>query len=144
MKSYFNSQALIFPLTLYVEIELLQNSLFKFYSASTFPLTFDIFGCNCHGNWVPARYVYRWPHICSGSIETSTISRSLKVQLRACISGVMSWSYKFKLVIQVTKSQYLNSLNRSGHGKRCLAHFVLIFEAILCNRKANCRGINVF
>ena len=94
MKSYFNSQALIFPLTLYVEIELLQNSLFKFYSASTFPLTFDIFGCNCHGNWVPARYVYRWPHICSGSIETSTISRSLKVQLRACISGVTGWSYK--------------------------------------------------
>ena len=41
-------------------------------------------------------------------------------------------------------AQYLNSLNRSGHGKRCLAHFVLIFEAILCNKKANCRGIYVF
>ena len=45
---------------------------------------------------------------------------------------------------EICTSQYLNSLNRSGHGKRCLAHFVLIFEAILCNRKANCRGINVF
>ena len=41
-------------------------------------------------------------------------------------------------------AQYLNLRNKSGHGKRCLAHFVLIFEAILCNKKANCGGINVF
>ena len=81
MKSYFNSQALIFPLTLYVEIELLQNSLFKFYSASTFPLTFDIFGCNCQGIGYLLNMFIDGPHICSGSIETSTISRSLKVQL---------------------------------------------------------------
>ena len=45
---------------------------------------------------------------------------------------------------ELIKPQYLNSLNRSGLSKRCLAHFVLIFEAILCNKKANCCGINRF
>ena len=34
-------------------------------------------------------------------------------------------------------AQYLNSLNSSGHGKRCLAHFVLIFIIFLLYRIAS-------
>ena len=55
------------------------------------------------------------------------------------------WEISFgKLVLERFTTQYLNSLNCSGHGKRCLAHFVLIFYYIELPQKSKQNEPGIF